>query len=229
MHKVMIAIGLAVGILGLSVCNSNAFAYEGDFEEYREDLKDEYESGCVGILVGDPQRSVYIPEGASMAETFDILMRFLGYEKGADGEYRPPQIDIYSVIGVDAGSSDYDKILAAYKYLIMHQEYYSDQFNFQGLWDNCYVCEDYATDFYKMLQMMGIDCEVVVGITDGGSHAWNRVLIGDEYRYFDVTWDDVFDETFGFDLKYCKYFNISYEQMEQDHTAYATERPPMDL
>jgi transglutaminase/protease-like cytokinesis protein 3 len=58
------------------------------------------------------------------------------------------------------------------------------------------VCEGYATLFFELCHCSGIDCEVVRGkaktITDGKAgwegHAWNRVLLNDQWMYVDVTW-----------------------------------------
>ena len=59
------------------------------------------------------------------------------------------------------------------------------------------VCEGYATLFWKLCQLTGLECEVIggnakTGIEDIGnkykSHAWNAIRIGDEWHLLDVTW-----------------------------------------
>lgn len=50
------------------------------------------------------------------------------------------------------------------------------------------VCNGYATAFQMFMGMLGIKCEM---ISSGQlNHAWNRVMLDDEWYMVDVTWDD---------------------------------------
>ncbi len=52
-------------------------------------------------------------------------------------------------------------------------------------------CEGYAKAFNLIATECGLRCVLVTGTTDTGeNHAWNQVMIGDEWYNMDVTWDD---------------------------------------
>jgi hypothetical protein len=48
-------------------------------------------------------------------------------------------------------------------------------------------CMTYALMFRAMCNAAGIECEFIAGYVPGGTHAWNRVKIGDELYWIDVT------------------------------------------
>ena len=53
------------------------------------------------------------------------------------------------------------------------------------------VCEGYAKAYQLVLNALGINNVYVVGIGNGGGHAWNMVELDDrQYYWVDVTWDD---------------------------------------
>ena len=53
------------------------------------------------------------------------------------------------------------------------------------------VCESYAKTTQLLLNALGIPNVLVVGMANGGGHAWNTSMLNDgKYYYFDVTWDD---------------------------------------
>ncbi|WP_084040208.1 transglutaminase domain-containing protein [Demequina sp. NBRC 110053] len=56
------------------------------------------------------------------------------------------------------------------------------------------VCNGYAMAFAAMAEQAGVDAVVVTGSDGagetGGAHAWNKVLIGDEWLLVDTTWND---------------------------------------
>ena len=63
-----------------------------------------------------------------------------------------------------------------------------------GVFDDTYsaaVCEGYAKAFQLLLNAVDVDNYYIVGIANGGGHAWNMARMDDGfYYYFDVTWDD---------------------------------------
>ncbi|WP_430866974.1 transglutaminase domain-containing protein [Demequina aurantiaca] len=60
------------------------------------------------------------------------------------------------------------------------------------------VCNGYAQSFNAMAQEVGLRSVEVTGSDSsgatGGSHAWNKVLIGGEWLLVDTTWDDSGDQ-----------------------------------
>ena len=53
------------------------------------------------------------------------------------------------------------------------------------------VCYDYSSVFASMARLMGIPTKLVMGYADGmdGYHAWNEVLIDNEWKTVDTTYD----------------------------------------
>lgn len=83
------------------------------------------------------------------------------------------------------------------------------------------VCEGYARAFQYLLYQSGIQCLIAEGSSINPStglyegHAWNIVRIDNQYYHVDPTWDDV-DDT-DIPVMY-PYFNLTTEQISEDHT-----------
>ncbi|MCR5232002.1 MAG: hypothetical protein K6B64_05075, partial [Acholeplasmatales bacterium] len=52
------------------------------------------------------------------------------------------------------------------------------------------VCECYAKNFKLYCDLLKVDSMFVVGIGNGGAHAWNTTKINDNWYGIDVTWND---------------------------------------
>ena len=63
-----------------------------------------------------------------------------------------------------------------------------------GVFDAQYhtaVCEGYAKSFQLLMNAAGVSNFYIVGLGNGGGHAWNMAQMDDGYYYyFDATWDD---------------------------------------
>lgn len=84
------------------------------------------------------------------------------------------------------------------------------------------VCDGYAKTFKLFMDIMGIDCERIIGkatnsVGHTGGHAWNKVFIDNQWLYVDVTWDDPIPDKPGIVARY-DYFLISESQMNRNHT-----------
>ena len=55
--------------------------------------------------------------------------------------------------------------------------------------DNCTMCVGYSTAFYYIMDLLGIDCYLV--ISNRLSHMWNLVYLDGEFYYVDCTFDDL--------------------------------------
>ncbi len=111
---------------------------------------------------------------------------------------------------------DIDKVKYAHDYLINHITYTKndlDQSAYSGFSWGKTVCAGYSKCFEYMMHKMGIPCATVVGDVYAGAHAWNLVLIDNEYYLLDCTWDDHENGTYDY-----KYFNITDAQIASDHT-----------
>lgn len=129
------------------------------------------------------------------------------------------------VRGLPPGLTEYDIELAAHDHLTELCEYDKDvdvddpdandvdiYTVYGALVNKLAVCEGYARAFQLLLNRAGVDCVGISGSARDELHMWNAVKLGDKWYNVDVTWDDQ-DEIY---LKY-NYFNLSDDQMYQDH------------
>ena len=58
------------------------------------------------------------------------------------------------------------------------------------LTNGCCVCEGYTSIYNAMLRSIGIPAKAIVGLGNGGSHAWSNVYDGSSWKFVDTTWDD---------------------------------------
>ena len=79
------------------------------------------------------------------------------------------------------------------------------------------VCEGYSRAMQYLMNLMGIPCNLVSGLGQGGPHMWNIINPGDGLYYLDVTFDDSIEGS-GIDMPGLhNYFNITKPQLEEDH------------
>lgn len=80
------------------------------------------------------------------------------------------------------------------------------------------VCQGYAAAFNLLAQKAGISSIAVPGEAGGGSHAWNYVKDGSNYRYIDTTWDDPLPDGGSKASVKQTYFYRTQAQLEKTHT-----------
>ncbi|WP_298481959.1 leucine-rich repeat protein [uncultured Ruminococcus sp.] len=89
-----------------------------------------------------------------------------------------------------------------------------------GVFDPAYdraVCEGYAKAFQLLLNAVGVENYYVVGLGNGGGHAWNMARMDDGFfYYFDVTWDD--------SAKTNAYFAAGETSFSKEHTAFTIDQ-----
>ena len=99
------------------------------------------------------------------------------------------------------GYSDYQKIREVHNWLVNNIEYdinleSEEPYSICGaLTDGEAVCEGYARSFKYIMDELQIPCVLVSGIGTNSngqteSHAWNYVMLNDNWYAIDVTWDD---------------------------------------
>ena len=110
---------------------------------------------------------------------------------------------------IKPGMSEYEKETAIFEYVIENIAYgyhlidavnYKSSLTYEALYNNATTCVGYASVMKLLLNLVGIECDVVGGGTDRGLHAWNIVKIDGEHYHLDATMRDY------------KYFNITDEQ-----------------
>lgn len=90
------------------------------------------------------------------------------------------------------GADDYEKAKTVYTYLINTAEYQEseDDQSMAGIfWKKQAVCAGYAGAAQYLLEYLGVPCIYVEGSTAGSTegHAWNIILLDEDYYYFDAT------------------------------------------
>ncbi len=135
-----------------------------------------------------------------------------------------------------AMSTDYQKVLSAYEYIITLCEYDNDTYdlfmsgniddisllphNIVGVFvDNKAVCAGYAKAFQYLLNKLDIPVIYVTGETEDQSHAWNEVCIDGDWYFIDITWGDmVYSGTEALsDISY-NYFGLTTNELLRTHT-----------
>ena len=76
------------------------------------------------------------------------------------------------------------------------------------------MCAGYANAFDLVMHELGYESIFVSGEADGGSHAWNLVLLGDNFYHIDLTWDDLDGDHA--EVRY-NYFCLSDEEISKTH------------
>lgn len=83
-----------------------------------------------------------------------------------------------------------------------------------GAFDERYcaaVCEGYAKAFQLLMNAAGVANAYIIGLGNGGGHAWNMAQMDDGYYYyFDVTWNDSTSSD--------KYFASGETSFSKNHT-----------
>ncbi len=120
----------------------------------------------------------------------------------------------------------HDRLVQAVEYDTTFAEPYIHSL-YGALVEGTAVCDGYAHAFQYLLYQVGIPCLFVTGRSADQDHAWNMVQLDDAYYHVDVTWDDpVYDQTLPFDKPvFYAYFNVTDEQIQQDHTLDADNYP----
>jgi transglutaminase/protease-like cytokinesis protein 3 len=126
--------------------------------------------------------------------------------------------------------SDYEKQLIVHDYIVKNCVYDSVNYNNNTIPDTSRtpygalvlgvaVCQGYSSAFKLLMDMLGIECDIITGFANGDSHAWNRVKIDGDYYLVDVTWDDpTLKENVNREVYY-DFFNLTDEAMNASHTA----------
>ncbi|MBE6562381.1 MAG: hypothetical protein E7660_01445 [Ruminococcaceae bacterium] len=120
--------------------------------------------------------------------------------------------------------SDYKISKYLHDRLAMDVEYVAtdlDQTAYGALVEKKAVCAGYSRAYQLLLTSLGIPAWTVTGssyipgTTETALHAWNIVFLDGEWYYTDITWDDQGDTT---ELIFYSYFNVTSEQLFEDHT-----------
>lgn len=118
------------------------------------------------------------------------------YMSDDNGTWPDYMINAYDATGVTDDMSDYDKAVAINNYICRVVDYaYESGAEDKAAYSACLtygkaICTGYAHAFDCLCTMAGVYSNQVGGLSDGGAHEWNYVLIGDTKYWVDVTYND---------------------------------------
>lgn len=93
----------------------------------------------------------------------------------------------------------------------------ADAFNLYGaMVKKQAVCSGYSYAAKMLLNRVGIESRIVVGMSKNSGHMWNQVKINGNWYHLDITWDDSLTES---DVLYKRYnyFNLTDELIQRNH------------
>ena len=131
---------------------------------------------------------------------------------------------------VDAADTALGKATAAHDWLVETNSYAYDadgnpdssmtSHSIVGIFDSNYhtaVCEGYAKSFQLLMNAVNVSNFYIVGLGNGGGHAWNMAQMDDgNYYYFDATWDDTAETD--------RYFAAGETVFSKAHEPYAYDK-----
>lgn len=131
--------------------------------------------------------------------------------------------------GIEAGTSEYDKIRSVFEYIVNTADYDEDASDNQNIYSvfvgKKSVCAGYSRAVQYLLNQLGIECIYVVGTAQNQeAHAWNIVKCGENYYHLDATFGDpVFlgeesGEELPPDIIYYDYLCCTDQEILVDHT-----------
>lgn len=234
--------GLSVSLKGGSVIR---FSDAGSISSWAKEAA--VKLAKEGILQGTVLKDeiLFRPQDhASREQIYSLAFRILDqYGKGTvrvSNKQDPGSKKIYdeAVRIVDKlikpGMSEMEKELAIHDYIVLHTAYDydnylkntvpSESYSAYGVFFNgTAVCEGYAEAAHLLLELAGIESQIVTGYGNGGAHAWNKVKIDGAYYNLDVTWDDPVPDKEG-RIVY-SYFNITDKELALNHSWDTTKWP----
>jgi len=105
---------------------------------------------------------------------------------------------------VDDYMTDFEKLKAIFDYLATYVTYddvliglsgdtsgYASYTSYGALINGVAVCDGIASAYKILCMIEGIECIEVIGASNGGGHAWNKVRIGNAWFGVDATWSRV--------------------------------------
>ena len=132
---------------------------------------------------------------------------------------------------IKPGMTDLEKEKALHDYVVLNTKYEYDNYLDGTISKESYtaygvlvkgkgVCQGYASAMVKLLNMVGIECRMIIGKgqTNRGTedHGWNLVKIDGKWYHLDVTWDDPVPDQTGA-VRYT-YFNLTDQEIKKDHS-----------
>jgi hypothetical protein len=174
-------------------------------QEFNIDAKEAEEIGIVlnGLLADNPE-FFWMDGAASIYGLENRPRKKITLEFNCD----PEEIDYLNSLieeeaerylqELDPDASDYDKVKAAYEFVINNVSYSIDAEQGQNIQSSMIyhnsVCAGYSKELQYLLHKAGVKCAYITGTVTREdiveSHAWNLVEIDGTNTYVDTTWGD---------------------------------------
>ncbi|MBR6578484.1 MAG: hypothetical protein IKK74_06020 [Clostridia bacterium] len=172
---------------------------------------------------------------ASNSDTGHITITFGIYDYWIDHDLEKAKAELRQaldavVLEASALPDDYQKAKFVHDYIICSNSYdfaayeLGDAINaetearvssaYGALVSGDIMCAGYANAFNLVMYELGYESIFVSGEADGGAHAWNLVLLGDNFYHIDLTWDDLDGNRA--EVRY-NYFCLSDEEISKTH------------
>jgi Domain of unknown function (DUF5050)/Transglutaminase-like superfamily len=139
-----------------------------------------------------------------------------------------------AVAGISTeAKTDLEKVFLAHEFLVQRTRYDMENYKrntipllsytaYGALVNGAAVCEGYAHALNLLLSKLGIESQMITGTAGNQPHAWNIVLLNQNYYYIDATWNDKDDPGGRYDLTY---FLVPEQQLAKDHAWNVKEHP----
>ncbi len=172
---------------------------------------------------------------ASNSDNGHITITFGVYDYWNDHDLAKAKTDLKNaldavVLEASALPDDYQKAKFVHDYIIKYNSYdfaayeLGDAINaetearvssaYGALVSGDIMCAGYARAFDLIMHELGYESIFVSGEADGGSHAWNLVLLGENFYHIDLTWDDPDGDHS--EVRY-NYFCLTDEEISKTH------------
>lgn len=138
---------------------------------------------------------------------------------------------------IKPGMTDLEKEKALHDYVVLNTRYDYENYQSNAIPKESYtaygvlvngvgVCQGYAAAMCKLLDMVGIENQFIIGTVHNSrgteSHGWNKVKINGRWYHLDTTWNDPAPDLPGM-ISY-KYFNLTDDEIKKDHSWSETEQ-----
>lgn len=183
-------------------------------------------------VTGDWSVSGYISGGVRKYTMYSPSYRYTKEQVGEiEGQINAAADEFLDCI--PAGASDYDKVLAVYRFVASYAKYDTETARKLGegqvdsstdrscsidgfFLDRQAVGSGFSKATQLLLHRLGIECAYVTGKSDGVGHSWNMVKLDGDYYFIDTTWANTRSE--GTEHITYDFFCLTSEELAFDHT-----------
>lgn len=173
-------------------------------------------------------QATYLTTSSLLGEKMEVSLTYsMTMEEAREALRTVEEYVSRCISATENAQSDYEKILAVYRYIITETDYVlseTDQSFLSVMSRGEGTCAGYSRCFQYLMHRLNIPCTMATGYGVGGeSHGWNLVECGGQWYHVDVTWGDPVreDGSPGDALEYT-YCMVTDEEILRDHVVDST-------